>query len=839
MNDMFFNSANLQELNVSSFDVSNVTTMVGMFDNCPSLQELDLSSFDTRNVRLMGSMFAYCSKLTTIYVSNKWSTSGLNHNANQSTMFAGDGRIMGYLGSKYDFYWHGDDKARIDGGPGNEGYLTDISHKGETHTVTFPDNSVKTYNHNSIVYLDTNETSLGEYTSGEITFKYHNGNIDTTSNQVFEMAGDGFTCDNNHYRDNGEVRVNADKVIEYAYKPVITNSVFPEDPEKDGYIFMGWFTEEEGGEKYTEYTGDEPIVLHAQYGLPISYLISGSDINNKINYLTDDSSINDFRRGTLEEYNQAKDNFSDDYNIISTDESPLPTYMWYDGYNVLYYSDAENIYMNANSASMFSYTYASSIDVTEFDTSNVTDMSYMFSSGEMTELDLSHFNTSNVTNMTGMFQGCSSLQTIYVSNNWSTDSLEDGNGQYMFDNDENLVGSSGTTYDENHTDEEYARPDEGVSNPGYFTLVTFYNVTYPNSSTRSYKDGTVINLGENDSPAIIETAGTITFKYHDDETEDTTLTKITTKTPNGFKVNGNHIDDNEDITINEDKIIEYDYDEEITGNEFPEPTREGYTFLGWYTEETGGDKVESYDGEDDIVLHAQWEITLPTDITVDIESLTMVPNDIHQTVVTFIPEGTSDTLTYTGYDDTKISVVDGLITGLSEGTTTITVGTENTDIEKTINVTIINGKFASNVYSVTDKEKEDQTTDRIIIGAEPETLISDFKSNLDNPSEYIKIYDGDNELSDDDIIKTGLTIRLEVNGTIYDEAIIIIRGDINQDGLVNLMDKSVLSEQLLRLSDIEGYVVYAADIDNNDSINLMDKSKLSEYLLRLIDTLNE
>jgi len=1202
MNEMFFNSANLQELNVSSFDVSNVTTMVGMFDNCPSLEELDLSSFDTRKVKLMGSMFAYCSKLTTIYVSNKWSTSGLNQNANQSTMFAGDGRIMGYLGSKYDHYWHGDEKARIDGGPSNEGYLTDISHKGETHTVTFPDNSVKTYNHNSIVYLDTNETSLGEHTSGEITFKYHNGNIDTTSNQVFEMAGDGFTCDDKHYRDNGEIRVNSDKVIKYAYKPVITNSVFPENPVKDGYIFMGWFTEEEGGEKYTEYTGDEPIVLHAQYGLPISYLMSGSDINNKINYLTDDSSINEFRRGTIEEYNQAKDSFDDNYNIISTDESPLPTYMWYDGSNVLYYSDAENIYMNADSASMFSYTYASSIDVTEFDTSNVTDMSYMFSSGEMTELDLSHFNTNNVTNMSGMFQGCSSLQTIYVSNNWSTESLEAGNGEYMFSNDGNLVGSSGTTYDENHTDEEYARPDEGVSNPGYFTLVTFYNVTYPNSSTRSYKDGTVINLGENDSPAIIETAGTITFKYHDDKTEDTTLTKITTKTPNGFIVNGNHIDDNEDVTINEDKVIEYDYDETAVDNIFPVASKEGYEFIGWYTEETGGEKIEEYNGNEPITLHARYmaefsklkagdeiqskifwsasgsfrkatleeynsvkgtltdndtisiegtkptylwqtgenvlyyseaetiymnedassifdskslssidlsgidfsmttnmysifrasdattitlgnintsnvtnmgsmfgqmsrltsidnlsfdthnvtdmsymfydshllteldlsdfdtssvenmeymfagcnsltslnissfetsqvttmysmfkydsalteinvsdfvtsnvesfssmfegctslssiDVTnfdtqnansldgmfkdcsllttldlssfdtqnvmsisemfsgdtsletiyvsdawstnsiadwgrydvfsydenlvggagtvfdeehtnyeyaridggvdnpgyltlkvdqvLPTDFDFDADDIKMVVGQVHQIGVTFTPEGSGDTLTYSNYDDTKISVVDGLITGLSEGTTTITVGTENTDIEKTISITVLSDKLESTNYTVTDKvrpkenEEDPDITDRIIIGAEPGTLISDFKSNLDNPSEYIKIYDGDNELSDDDIVKTGLTIRLEVNGTIYDEAIIIIRGDINQDGLVNLMDKSVLSEQLLRLSDIEGYGVYAADIDNNDSINLMDKSKLSEYLLRLIDTLNE
>ena len=108
-----------------------------------------------------------------------------------------------------------------------------------------------------------------------------------------------------------------------------------------------------------------------------------------------------------------------------------------------------------------------------------------------------------------------------------------------------------------------------------------------------------------------------------------------------------------------------------------------------------------------------------------------------------------------------------------------------------------------------------------------------------NPVNYIKIYDGDTELSEDDIVKTGLTIKLEINGIVHDEAIIIIRGDINEDGLVNVIDKSILSEHVLRLNNIEGYRTYAADIDSNDSINITDKSKLSEYILRLIDTLNE
>ena len=53
----------------------------------------------------------------------------------------------------------------------------------------------------------------------------------------------------------------------------------------------------------------------------------------------------------------------------------------------------------------------------DFDTSAVTNMSYMFSScSNLTTLDLSNFNTSSVTNMSSMFDGCSNLTTLDVSN---------------------------------------------------------------------------------------------------------------------------------------------------------------------------------------------------------------------------------------------------------------------------------------------------------------------------------------------------------------------------------------------------------------------------------------
>ncbi|MBR3413438.1 MAG: BspA family leucine-rich repeat surface protein [Bacteroidales bacterium] len=57
-----------------------------------------------------------------------------------------------------------------------------------------------------------------------------------------------------------------------------------------------------------------------------------------------------------------------------------------------------------------------SLDVSHFDTSNVTRMVYMFlGCSGLTSLDVSHFNTSKVTNMSGMFDSCRGLTSLDVS----------------------------------------------------------------------------------------------------------------------------------------------------------------------------------------------------------------------------------------------------------------------------------------------------------------------------------------------------------------------------------------------------------------------------------------
>jgi surface protein len=74
-------------------------------------------------------------------------------------------------------------------------------------------------------------------------------------------------------------------------------------------------------------------------------------------------------------------------------------------------------------AYLFAFCYKlGSIDLSGFDTSNVTDMSAMFGVCKaLKSLDLSSFDTSNVTDMTSMFQGCSSLAEIKMNGDIKTD----------------------------------------------------------------------------------------------------------------------------------------------------------------------------------------------------------------------------------------------------------------------------------------------------------------------------------------------------------------------------------------------------------------------------------
>ena len=119
---------------------------------------------------------------------------------------------------------------------------------------------------------------------------------------------------------------------------------------------------------------------------------------------------------------------------------------------------------------MFGYTNAlSSIDLSRFDTSKVTSMEMMFYHTGVTSLDLSKFDTGNVTNMKSMFSWSQSLKTIYVSDKFVTDKVPADSS--LFWENGALTGGSGTRFAWGKGGVQYARIDGGPDSetPGYFT----------------------------------------------------------------------------------------------------------------------------------------------------------------------------------------------------------------------------------------------------------------------------------------------------------------------------------------------------------------------------------
>ncbi|STP33373.1 LPXTG-domain-containing protein cell wall anchor domain protein [Enterococcus casseliflavus] len=104
--------------------------------------------------------------------------------------------------------------------------------------------------------------------------------------------------------------------------------------------------------------------------------------------------------------------------------------------------DTSNV---TNMSSMFNGTTAlSSVDVSSWDTSNATNMSSMFSSARISSLNVSSWDTSNVTNMSYMFHNARELSSLDVSS-WDTSKVT--NMSNMFLRAENLSNVDVSSWD--------------------------------------------------------------------------------------------------------------------------------------------------------------------------------------------------------------------------------------------------------------------------------------------------------------------------------------------------------------------------------------------------------
>lgn len=134
MRDMFCDCQMLPKVDLSGFDTRNTTSMEGMFARMYKIQTLDLSSFNTSKTTNMKNMFVLSISttetlesllnvipaLTTIYVSNSWTTA----NVTVETVLANNVNLVGGAGTVFSSNNVSTTYLRVDGGTSSPGYLT-------------------------------------------------------------------------------------------------------------------------------------------------------------------------------------------------------------------------------------------------------------------------------------------------------------------------------------------------------------------------------------------------------------------------------------------------------------------------------------------------------------------------------------------------------------------------------------------------------------------------------------------------------------------------------------------------------------------------------------------
>ena len=152
----------------------------------------------------------------------------------------------------------------------------------------------------------------------------------------------------------------------------------------------------------------------------IAIMTEGPDFNKKLKALeTATNKIEHFKKSTI------APTISMNAVNIEDEDSDYEIKLWLDTTDktAYYYTEPEKVYLNTDSSKMFYTEYINiiknilEIDLSNFDTSKVTNMSGMFEDmSSLTTLNLSNFDTSRVTDMSGMFERMSSLTSLNLSN---------------------------------------------------------------------------------------------------------------------------------------------------------------------------------------------------------------------------------------------------------------------------------------------------------------------------------------------------------------------------------------------------------------------------------------
>ncbi len=442
-------------------NTSEVVSMQAMFYNCENLTSLDLSTFNTAKATNMQGMFNNCSNLKNIFVTNAFSTDKVVQSQN---MFTGCAKLKNYNNSDA----HDKTKA-CDTSKG--GYLNNwdeipvatwVEYQEADSTLTFHHDKLNGFIEDTQTYSLPTATLVPDGTYLDLTPAWHEraekikkviffeefqevrpttcykwfdsmknltaieGLENLNTEAVTTMEYMFHNCNNPQFTVLDLTSFNTARVIDMTYmfygcnnlKEIVVSDAFvTTNLLKSDSLFYG--------------------CAHLK-----NYRVSNKDNYygvNKAKYILDGGYFSQPVPFVWASYNSDSRTATFYYDRTGDWEQAYlykPTPSWSGDCKLAKKAVIDESFANYKTTDMSYLFYclgASELQGMEnLNTEGVTNMSHMFEDGSFTYLDLTHFDTREVTDMTDMFNGCSSMQNIYVTKDFTVDKVTQSNNMFYY-----------------------------------------------------------------------------------------------------------------------------------------------------------------------------------------------------------------------------------------------------------------------------------------------------------------------------------------------------------------------------------------------------------------------
>lgn len=150
--------------------------------------------------------------------------------------------------------------------------------------------------------------------------------------------------------------------------------------------------------------------------------------------------------------------------------------------------------------------------------------------------------------------------------------------------------------------------------------------------------------------------------------------------------------------------------------------------------------------------------------------------------------------------------------------------------EYELTATDIAGNVSKVKFYIAEEDFTYKVDNGYITNIDVDTTIQGFMRNFTIIEEYTIKHEGE-ELSEEDVISTG-DILEDTNGSKF---ILVVKGDLNGDGKINLMDLSTERKYFLSIIEIDEVQELAADMNVDEEVSLEDISIMRKTMLGVMN----